>query len=70
MRQSLTPKQKHFLDYLKKYYRENEYMPSIREALVDLNLSSSHNIWRYYDILERKGYILRKSGAHRGVTII
>lgn len=70
MRQSLTPKQKTFLDYLKRYYREHEYMPTIRQALNDLHLTSTHNIWRYYDVLETKGYIKRIPGAHRGITIL
>ncbi|MFN3531382.1 MAG: transcriptional repressor LexA [Candidatus Brocadia sp.] len=70
MNTTLTEKQADFLSFLKKYLQERGYPPTVRESMVGLGLSSTSIVKRYFDILERKGYIKRQSHSPRAIEIV
>ena len=43
------------------YYKENKYLPSIRELQKKLNYKSTNSIYRIINSLEKKGYLNREN---------
>lgn len=70
MNTTLTEKQADFLSFLKKYLQERGYPPTVRESMEGLGLSSTSIVKKYFDILERKGYIRRQSHSPRAIEIV
>lgn len=70
MNTTLTEKQADFLSFLKKYLQERGYPPTVRESMEGLGLSSTSVVKKYFDILERKGYIRRQSHSPRAIEIV
>lgn len=58
------------LDFLDRFIRDNGYPPSVREAAGSLGLAGPNSVKKYLDILERKGFIRRRSGASRAIELI
>lgn len=70
MNTPLTKKQADFLSFLKKYLQERGYPPTVRESMDGLGLSSTSIVKKYFDILERKGYIRRQFHSPRAIEIV
>lgn len=70
MNTPLTKKQSDFLSFLKKYLQERGYPPTVRESMEGLGLSSTSIVKKYFDILERKGYIRRQFYSPRAIEIV
>lgn len=69
MRADLTKRQKQFLDYVKTFISEHGYSPSIREIQAAFNLKSTKGVKDHIDRLVDKGYLLRKDGAARTISM-
>lgn len=70
MNAPLTKKQADFLSFLEKYLQERGYPPTVRESMDGLGLSSTSIVKKYFDILERKGYIRRQFHRPRAIEIV
>jgi repressor LexA len=66
----LTKKQLEFFSFLKEYFHEKGYPPTVREIMEGLRFSSTNSIKKYLDILERKGYIRRQFNSPRAIEIV
>lgn len=69
-RSPLTKKQTDFLSFLKEYFRERGYPPTVREIMDGLGLSSTNVVRKYLKILERKGYVKRQFHSPRAIEIV
>lgn len=67
---TLTRKQAGFFNFLKEYFQERGYPPTVREIMDGLGFSSTNIVRKYLDILERKGYIRRQFNSPRSIEII
>ncbi|MBE7446519.1 MAG: repressor LexA [Planctomycetia bacterium] len=70
MNSTLTKKQSGFLTFLKEYFQERGYPPTVREIMDGLGLSSTNVVRKYLKILERKGYIKRQFNSPRAIEIV
>ncbi|HHT9119822.1 MAG TPA: transcriptional repressor LexA [Candidatus Hypogeohydataceae bacterium YC41] len=66
MFEKLTPGQSKFLSFLKRFYEEKGYPPTVRETKEGLGITSSMGVQRYFAALEEKGYI-KRSGKARAI---
>ncbi len=67
---TLTKKQAGFFNFLKEYFQERGYPPTVREIMDGLGLSSTNIVRKYLDILERKGYIKKQFNSPRAIEIV
>lgn len=67
---TLTEKQLAFLTFLKEYFYEKGYFPTMREVMHGLGFSSTNIVRKYLSILERKGYIKRNFNSARAIEFI
>lgn len=67
--ESLTPKQQKFLDYIKSFFEQHGYAPTLQDMAAYFELSSLGTVQQYLDALEAKGYLERSSKA-RGLKLI
>ncbi len=66
----LTPRQKEILTLIKKYVKEKNYPPSVREIGLQVGLSSSSTVHSHLESLEKKGYIKRDPTKPRAIEIL
>lgn len=66
---SLTPKQQKFLNFIKQFFRQQGYAPTLQDMAEHFELSSLGTVQQYLGALEDKGYIERSSKA-RGLKLI
>ncbi len=66
---SLTPKQQKFLSFIKQFFRQQGYAPTLQDMAEHFELSSLGTVQQYLEALEAKGYIERSSKA-RGLKLI
>jgi repressor LexA len=65
----LTFKQQRVLNAVRDYlYRENE-SPTLEQLRANLGFQSLRTVTQYLDILERKGYIVRRKNAARNIEL-
>jgi len=69
MRSELTPKQKHFLDYLQREIRRAGKPPSLRQAALHLGISHAA-IAQSLKVLEEKGYLKREGRYSRTIYLL
>lgn len=55
----MTEKEQLVYEKIIEYYKENKYMPSIRELQKELNYKSPNSIYKIMKILENKNYLTR-----------
>ena len=67
---TLTKKQASFFDFLKEYFQERGYPPTVREIMDGMGLSSTNIVRKYLGILERKGYIKKRFNSPRAIEIV
>ena len=66
----LTGRQKEILIYIKKFYAENKYTPSIREICKHFNLKSSATVKVHIDGIIERGFLKRDSRNPRYLEIM
>lgn len=69
MYEDLTARQKEFLDFIQSFIKNNGYPPSIREVQQAFNLKSTKGVKCHIDRLVDKGYLNRKDGAARAISL-
>ena len=66
----LTRKQKEVLDYLKKYYAEHGFPPSVREIGASLGLSSPATVQAHINHLKEAGVIKNSNNKFRTIELL
>ena len=66
----LTPRQLKLFNYLKKYKKENNYMPTFKDMMKHMNIKSSHGIHQMLGYIEWKGYIKKHPAMARAIEIL
>jgi len=66
---SLTKKQKKFLDYIQESSEKNGYSPSHNEIRKHFKLASVSTVNHYMQVLQEKGYITREKNIARAVKV-
>ncbi|MBR2725703.1 hypothetical protein IKE87_00310 [Candidatus Saccharibacteria bacterium] len=66
----LTKKQLAVLDYLRDFLDEKGYVPSYREIMTGLNLTSVSAVAEHIDNLVEKGVLKKTPGEARSLTIL
>ncbi len=66
----LTKKQLAVLDFLRDFLDENGYVPSYREIMAGLNLTSVSAVAEHVDNLVKKGVLRRTPGEARSLEIL
>jgi SOS-response transcriptional repressor LexA len=67
---AISPLQKRVLNFLILFQSDNGYCPSIQEMTKFFGFKSVHAILRPLIALEKKGFIKRKFGLARAITIL
>ena len=67
---ALSPKQRNIIDFVKRFWMDKSYPPTVRDILTGCNISSTSVVDYNLDILEREGYIRRHPGISRGIELI
>ena len=65
----ITQKQKKSLEIIIEFISEKNYPPTILEIQDTLQISNPGTIHKCLTALEKKGYINRKKGMHRGMDL-
>jgi len=65
----LTSRQQEVLVYLVQYTLEHLYQPTIREIVQHLGVSSNNGVYEHLKALEKKGYVVLKTGNARSRAI-
>ncbi len=69
MQQLLTYKQKRVLDNIRLYIRAKGEPPTLEELSKNLGLRSIRTVVQYLEILENKGYIVRRKNMWRNIEL-
>ena len=69
MQQLLSYKQKRVLDNIRLYVGAKGQPPTLEELRTNLGLRSMRTVVQYLEILEQKGYIVRRKGAWRNIEL-
>lgn len=67
--QPLTSKQQRVLENIKLYVEAKGIPPTLEELRKNLNLKSLRTVVQYLEVLERKGYIVRRKHARRNIEL-
>jgi repressor LexA len=70
MPDSLNPRQRQILDYLRDHSRDHSYPPTVREIGRAVGLSSSSTVQNHLNTLETRGFITRDPAKSRTVEIV
>lgn len=62
----LTPKQKGVLDFIAKFYEENDFAPSLEEIAHHFKRSIP-TIYQYIETLKNKGFLKKENNVSRGI---
>lgn len=66
----LTERQQQVFDFIKSYLDSNACPPTLREISSYINAKGTVTAIRHLDALEQKGYIQRREGSSRSITVI
>jgi repressor LexA len=67
---ALTEKQQRIFNFVRKFIRENQYPPTIREIGAMVNISSTSVVNYNLDALQREGCITRDRTISRGIRLV
>ncbi|HUS82959.1 MAG TPA: transcriptional repressor LexA [Dehalococcoidia bacterium] len=67
---ALSPKQQKIIDFLRRFIREKNYPPSIRDIQEECNISSTSVVDYNLKALERMGYIHRDREVSRAIELL
>ena len=70
MKDLLTKKQKLVLDFIKRYYAEHNYPPSIREICDGVGLNSTATVFVHLKNLESKNYLKTTNNKFRSIELL
>ncbi len=70
MVKGLSPKQQKILEFLRKFIREKDYPPSIRDIQLGCGISSTSVVDYNLKALERLGYIRRDREVSRAIELL
>ena len=70
MPDSLNPRQRQILDFLREHSRDHSYPPTVREIGRAVGLSSSSTVQNHLNTLETRGYITRDPAKSRTVEVV
>lgn len=65
----LTFKQQRVLNAVREYIHKQNQSPTLEQLRSSLGFSSLRTVTQYLDILERKGYIVRRKNAARNIEL-
>ncbi len=65
---SLTPKQKKILDFIRLYYKEKGFAPSLEEIGKHFKLKAVSTVHQHVDALKTKGYLKKENNQPRGIS--
>jgi repressor LexA len=68
--ENLTDRQKQILTYIKQFYAQNKYTPSVRNIGAHFNLKSSATVKVHIDGIIEKGFLRRDSNNPRYLEIL
>ena len=57
------------MDYIKKFFEENGYTPSVREIAKECQIKSTATVYSYLQKLQERGYLNKSSNKKRSVTL-
>jgi repressor LexA len=66
----LSPKQQRILEFLRRFIRERDYPPSIRDIQIACGISSTSVVDYNLKALERMGYIRRDKEISRAIELL
>ena len=67
---TLSSKQQHIIDFIRRFLLDRGYPPSIRDIVSACGISSTSVVDYNLDILEREGYIRRHPEVSRGIELL
>ena len=67
---TLSSKQQHIIDFIRRFSLDMGYPPSIRDIVSGCRISSTSVVDYNLDILEREGYIRRHPEVSRGIELL
>jgi repressor LexA len=70
MPETVNPRQRQILDYLREHARSHAYPPTVREIGQAVGLSSSSTVQNHLNTLEERGFIRRDPAKSRTVEIV
>jgi repressor LexA len=70
MPDTVNPRQRQILDYLRDHARQHAYPPTVREIGQAVGLSSSSTVQNHLNTLEERGYIRRDPAKSRTVEVV
>lgn len=70
MRLGLTERQRSVYDGIVNFQKEHGYAPWVRELCAICNLASTSSVYAYLKTLEELGYIKKRDGSPRTITIV
>ena len=65
----ISTRQLRILQFIRDYFAENSYPPSVREIADHVGLASTSSAHRQLCQLERKGYLKRNPTRARAITV-
>ena len=68
--EALTKRQQQVLDFITSYLDSYACPPTLREISGNINAKGTVTAIRHLDELERKGYITRREGSSRSISVI
>ena len=70
MNKALTQKQQRVYSFVRNFFDENDYAPTLSEIATAVNVSAINTVVKYLNALQTKGYISRSKHAKRGIVLI
>lgn len=66
----LSQKQRNIIEFVRRFWRDNSYPPTVRDILNGCGISSTSVVDYNLSILEREGFIRRHPGISRGIELM
>lgn len=68
--EELSDREQQVLDFVRGYWRENQFSPSIREIGAHIGIDSTSLVQFYLDKLQEAGKIRRNKSIARSIVVI
>ena len=67
---ALSSKQQHIIDFIRRFWVDKGYPPTIRDIVSGCGISSTSVVVYHLDILKKEGYIHRHPEVSRGIELL